>query len=57
MIVEREAGPGPRTGPCGTPNEVEAGSELWQWILTDRVRFVSCNEKHSKAVPSFPKSW
>jgi len=35
MIVEREAGPGPRTGPCGTPNEVEAGSELWQRILTD----------------------
>ena len=34
MIVEREAGPGPRTGPCGTPNEVEAGSVVA--VDTDR---------------------
>ena len=26
---------GHRTDPCGTPNQMGAGSEVWQWMLTD----------------------
>ena len=61
MTVEREAvkrkkSTDPRTDPCGTLNEMGAGSEVWQWILTDCVRFVRYDENHSKAVPCIPKS-
>ena len=41
MTVEREAVyktktiTRSRTDPCGTPNEIGAGSEVWQRILTE----------------------
>ena len=31
---------GPRTDPCGSPNETGVSSDLWQCILTEWVLFV-----------------
>ena len=35
---------------------MEAGSEVWQWILTGWVWFVRYDENKSKAMTCIPKS-
>ena len=32
------------TDPCGTPKEMGAGSDVYQWMLTEWVRFVRFSE-------------
>ena len=34
-----------------------AGSDVWQWILTDWVQSAKYDENHSKPVPRILKSW
>ena len=47
---------GPKTDPCGTPQDTDTGTDVCEWTETDWIRPERYDENQSRTVPERPKS-
>ena len=47
---------GPKTDPCGTSQDTDAGTDVCEWTETDWIRPERYDENQSRTVPERPKS-